>query len=47
MKYFMTKKVSKQKYSFVITKNSKWDILSKNLVKMVLTLKKFNIFRVH
>ena len=28
----MTKKVYKQKYFFVITKNSNWEILPKNLV---------------
>ena len=28
----MTKKIDKQKYFSIITKNSNWDILSKNLV---------------
>ena len=32
LKYLMTKKVYKQKYFSVITKNSNWEILPKNLV---------------
>ena len=46
----MAKKVYKQKYFSVITKNSNWEILPKNLLlkdKMVLRMKKFNIFEVH
>ena len=31
----------------VITKNSNWEILTKNLVKMVLWMKNFNNFGVH
>ena len=31
----------------VITKNSSWEILTKNLDKMVLRMKNFNIFGVH
>ena len=47
----MTKKVYKQKYFSVITKNSNWETLPKNLVTfkryMVLRTKNFNIFGVH
>ena len=32
LKYLTAKKVSKQKYFSVITKNSNWEILPKNLV---------------
>ena len=39
MKYLMTNKsLFEQKYFFVITKNSNWEILAKNLV----TFKRYN-----
>ena len=44
-------KYSSKTFFFVITKNSNWEILPKNLVtfkdKMVLRMKNFNIFGVH
>ena len=42
MKYLMMKKV--YKFFSVITKNSNWEILPKNLVEK---MKNFNIFGVH
>ena len=47
----MTKIVDQQKKFSVITKNSNWEFLPKNLVtfkrKMVLRMKNFNILGVH
>ena len=47
----MTKKVFKQKYLSLITKNINWEILTKNLVTfkdgMGLRMKNFNIMLVH
>ena len=43
----MTKKVYKQKYFSVITKNSHWGILTKKKEKMGLRMKNFNILCVH
>ena len=46
----MARKVYKQKYFSLITKNSNWENLTKNLVtfktKMVLRMKNFNILGV-
>ena len=46
----MKKQVYQQKYFSVITKNSNWEILRKNLLtfksKMVLRMKNFNILEV-
>ena len=43
----MTKKVYKQFFCSVITKNSNWEILTKNLVRMGLRMVNFNILEVH
>ena len=47
----MTKKVYKQFFFFVITKNLNWEILTKNLVTlkddMGLRMKNFNIMKAH
>ena len=50
MKYLMTKKVYKPKYFSFISKNSDWQILTKNLVlkdKMGLRMKNFDILGIY
>ena len=45
LKYLTPKKGYKQVFFYVITKNSKWEILTKNLVRV--KDEKFNILGVH